>query len=593
MVTAEQWIVFGTLALALILFVSGRWRYDVVALAALLVVAVTGVVPGDQVFAGFGHPAVITVAAVLIISRAILNTGVVDSTVRLLSRAGNHPTLLVAALTTLVALCSGFMNNIGALALFLPVAIRMARNTGVSPSVLLMPMAFGSLLGGLLTLIGTPPNIIIAMFRAQTPAASPFRMFDFMPVGTAVTAAGVIFIALLGWRLIPRRKSPPSREDLFAIKDYITELNVPEKSIMAGKPLGELEKIAGSDVLIMGLIQGEQRLPDPGSHHVLHPCDVIIVKSDTRDLQALLDSTGLQLVGSRKIQKKDLRSCEEGLLEAVIMVNSPLEGKSAQSLKLRQRYGISLLAVARQGAGFHARISRIKLRAGDVLLLQGRSETLSSLLPELGCLPLAERGLQIDKPRRAALTLALFAAALAIAAVGLLPIEVAFSCAAVTMVLAGLISLKDAYESIDWPIIVLLGAMIPVSQALETTGGALLIADSLLALSGKMQPWLIMTIIFTTTMLLSNIVNNAAAALLMAPIAIDIALGIGASADPFLMAVAISASSAFLTPIGHQSNTLVLGPGGYKFGDYWRMGLPLGIVVTAVAIPMILLVWPL
>lgn len=593
MVTAEQWIVFGTLALALILFVSGRWRYDVVALAALLVVAVTGVVPGDQVFAGFGHPAVITVAAVLIISRAILNTGVVDSTVRLLSRAGNHPTLLVAALTCLVALCSGFMNNIGALALFLPVAIRMARNTGISPSVLLMPMAFGSLLGGLLTLIGTPPNIIIAMFRAQTPAASPFRMFDFMPVGAAVTAAGVVFIALLGWRLIPRRKSPPSREDLFAIKDYITELNVPEKSIMAGKPLGELEKIAGSDVLIMGLIQGEQRLPDPGSHHVLHPYDVIIVKSDTRDLQALLDSTGLQLAGSRKIQKKDLRSGEEGLLEAVIMVNSPLEGKSAQSMKLRQSYGISLLAVARQGAGFHARISRIKLRAGDVLLLQGRSETLSSLLPELGCLPLAERGLQIDKPRRAALTLSLFAAALAIAAVGLLPIEISFSCAAVIMVLAGLISLKDAYESIDWPIIVLLGAMIPVSQALETTGGALLIADSLLALSGKMQPWLIMTLIFTTTMLLSNIVNNAAAVLLMAPIAIDIALGIGASADPFLMAVAISASSAFLTPIGHQSNTLVLGPGGYKFGDYWRIGLPLGIVVTAVAIPMILLVWPL
>lgn len=593
MVTAEQWIVFGTLALALILFVSGRWRYDIVALAALLVVAVTGVVPGDQVFAGFGHPAVITVAAVLIISRAILNTGVVDSTVRLLSRAGNHPTLLVAALTCLVAVCSGFMNNIGALALFLPVAIRMARNTGISPSILLMPMAFGSLLGGLITLIGTPPNIIIAMFRAQTPAASPFRMFDFMPVGAAVTAAGVIFIALLGWRLIPRRKSPPSREDLFAIKDYITELNVPGKSIMAGKPLGELEKIAGNDVLIMGLIQGDQRLPDPGSHHVLHPCDVIIVKSDTKDLQALLDSTGLQLVGSRKIQKKDLRSGEEGLMEAVIMVNSLLEGKSAQSMKLRQRYGISLLAVARQGAGFHARISRTKLRAGDVLLLQGRSETLSSLLPELGCLPLAERGLQIDKPRRAAITLALFAAALAIAAVGLLPIEVAFSCAAVIMVLAGLISLKDAYASIDWPIIVLLGAMIPVSQALETTGGALLIADSLLALSGQMPPWLIMTLVFTTTMLLSNIVNNAAAAVLMAPIAIDIALGIGASADPFLMAVAISASSAFLTPIGHQSNTLVLGPGGYKFGDYWRMGLPLGIVVAAVAIPLILLMWPL
>ena len=593
MLTLEQWIVFGTLAAALFLFISGRWRYDVVALAALLVVAVAGIVPGGQVFAGFGHPAVITVAAVLIISRAILNTGVVDSAVGLLSRIGDNPTAMVAALTVLVAICSGFMNNIGALALFLPVAIRMARKTGNPPSIFLMPMAFGSLLGGLITLIGTPPNIIIALFRAQTDAAAPFRMFDFMPVGAIVTAAGLVFIALAGWRLIPIRKSPVSREELFAVKGYNTELMIPGKSIMVGKSLGELEKITDGSILVTGVIQGGQLQQDPPAGLVLQSNNVLMIRAGMQDLQLLLDSAGFELVGSKKIPDKELRLDETCVLEVVVMADTLLEGQSACSLNLRQSYGINLLAVARQGSCLHERISKAILQAGDVLLLQGRSEKLKGVLPELGCLPLAERGVQIDRPRRAVFTIALFAAALVFTAAGWLPVEVAFVGAAVIMVLAGSISIKDAYESIDWPIIVLLGAMIPFSQALESTGSAQLIAHTLLTVSGQMQPWVTLAIVFLMTMLLTNIVNNAAAAVLMAPIAIDIAIGIGVSADPFLMCVAVSASSAFLTPIGHQSNTLVLGPGGYKFGDYWQMGLPLSIVVAAVSIPVILLVWPL
>ncbi len=593
MLTLEQWVVFSTLIAALFLFISGRWRYDLVALTALLVVAVAGIVPGGQVFSGFGHPAVITVAAVLVISRAILNTGVVDSAVGLLSRIGDNPAAMVAALTFLVALCSGFMNNIGALALFLPVALRMARKTGNPPSIFLMPMAFGSLLGGLTTLIGTPPNIIIALFRAQTTAAAPFRMFDFMPVGATVTAAGLVFIALAGWRLIPKRKSPVSREELFAVNDYNTELMIPGKSTMVGKSLGEVEKITDGSILVTGVIQGGQLQQDPPAGLVLQSNNVLMIRAGMQDLQLLLNSAGFELVGSKKIPDKELRLDETCVLEVVVMADSLLEGQSACSLKLRQNYGINLLAVARQGSCLQARISKTILRAGDILLLQGRSEILNSARPVLGCLPLAERGIQIDRPRRAVFTIALFAAALVFTAAGWLPVEVAFIGAAVIMVLAGSISLKDAYESIDWPIIVLLGAMIPFSQALESTGSAQLIAHTLLTVSGQMQPWVSLAIVFIMTMLLTNIVNNAAAAVLMAPIAIDTAVGIGVSADPFLMCVAVSASSAFLTPIGHQSNTLVLGPGGYRFGDYWQMGLPLSIVVAAVSIPVILLVWPL
>lgn len=586
----QQIIVFAVLATALALFIWGRWRYDVVALLALLAVTVTGIIPGEQAFAGFGHPAVITVAAVLVVSRGLRNSGVVDLLARPLLRVGDNPSVQVGALTSLVATLSAFMNNVGALALLLPVAIRMARKNGRSPSLLLMPLAFGSLLGGLITLIGTPPNIIIATFRAET-GAEPFRMFDFAPVGLGVAVAGILFVALIGWRLVPQRKGASSREELFEIGDYVTEVIVPADSKLVGKRLREVGTVSDAEVVVIALLRGERRLNSPSSFEVMRADDVLVVEADSEDLRELVDAAGLTLSGSRKLGEDALES--GSLMEAVVMADSPIIGQTARSLNLRWRYGVNLLGVARMGSRIHRRLRDIRFQTGDVLLLQGPTETFNATLSTLGCLPLAGRGLSLGQPRRVGLGLGIFGTALLLAAVGLLPIQVTFIGAAVAMVLARIISLREAYESIDWSIIVLLGAMIPVGQALEASGGAASIASATLAISGQMPAVVSLLIILIATMFLSDLVNNAAAAVLMAPIAISVAVGLGASPDPFLMCVAIGASCAFLTPIGHQSNTLVMGPGGYRFGDYWRMGLLLEVVIVVVSIPLIMIFWPL
>lgn len=589
---APQLIVFGVLAAAFALFVHGRWRYDVVALLALLAVTVTGVVPGAEAFSGFGHPAVVIVASVLVVTRGLFNSGVVDVIAKWMARVGERPVLQVGAVTGLVTAISGFVSSVAATAILVPVALRMARGHGAPPSRLLMPLAFGSLLGATITLIGSAPNVIIATFRAQT-AGAPFRMFDYTPVGAGLAAAGVLFISLIGWRLIPARKGQASRQELFRIEDYMTEVRVPEDSKLAGKPLRDLEGATDADVVVVGLVRGQRRTPAPSSFETLRADDIVIVQASSEALQALVDATGVELVGSEELGEEVLGSDDVGLAEAVVMPAAPMEGQTARSLSLRWRYGINLLAVARQGERLKARLDRLRFRAGDVLLLQGGTETLQEALTDLGCLPLAERGLRVGQPRRILLAVGIAGTALAASGTGLLPVQIAFAGAAVLMVLAGLLNLREAYESIDWSIIVLLGAMIPVAHALETTGGARLIATQLLAVAGGMPPAVTLALVLVATMFLSDLINNAAAALVMAPIALGVARGLGASADPFLMAVAVGASCAFLTPIGHQSNTLVMGPGGYRFGDYWRMGLPLEVVITAVAVPLLLWVWPL
>ncbi len=586
----QQVVVFVVLALALALFIWGRWRYDLVALLALLAVTIANVVPGEQAFAGFGHPAVITVAAVLVVSRGLRNSGVVDWLAKPLLRVSERPSAQVGALTGLVATLSAFMNNVGALALLMPVAIRMARKNGRSPSLLLMPLAFGSLLGGLITLIGTPPNIIIATFRSET-GAEPFRMFDFAPVGLGVAIAGILFIAIVGWRLVPQRKGAASREELFEIGDYVTEVVVPADSALVGRRLRDIGSVSDAEVVVVALVRNKRRQYNPSSFELLRAEDILVVEADSNDLRELVDAAGLQLSGSRKLGEEALDSND--LMEAVIMADSPLLGQTARSLNLRWRYGVNLLGVARMGARIHRRLRDIRFQVGDVLLLQGPAETFSETLSTLGCLPLAGRGLSLGQPRRVGLGVAIFGTALLLAAFGVLPIQVAFIAAAVAMLLAKIISLREAYESIDWSIIVLLGAMIPVGQALELSGGADLIARATLAAAGQLPPIVSLLIVLVATMFLSDLVNNAAAAVLMAPIAISVANGLGVSADPFLMCVAIGASCAFLTPIGHQSNTLVMGPGGYQFGDYWRMGLLLEVIIVVVSIPLIMLFWPL
>ncbi len=587
--TFEQSAIFAILAATLVAFLWGRWRFDVVALAALLAAVLIGVVPANAAFSGLGSPAVITVACVLVISRSLQESGVLDYAADLLLARAKRESGQRLALSSVGAVLSGFMNNVGALALLLPLALRLARE----PSRILMPLSFGSILGGLVTLIGTPPNIIVANYR-DTVADAPFRMFDFAFVGLPVALIGLGFVLLVGWRLIPAdRKGRRTSESLFDVGAYIAELRIPEESEFVGQPVRAIEDALDGDVLVVGLSRdGQRQFGHLGRRH-LQADDIALVRADPATLEKLVQTKNVEFREAEDVSEEHLRTDEIGLIEALIPPRGRIEGRTPDGLALRRRYGVTLLALAREGGSITTRVGRTRLRAGDVLLLQGAIEHLPEAVARLGCLPLAERGLAIRPQRRVWLPIGVFAAAILATALGLLPVHIAFAVAVLALVLSEQITMRAAYDSVDWPIILLLAAMIPLGQALETTGGTAIVASAIVSLASTLPAVAVLAALLIVTMTLSDLLNNAATAIVMAPIGVSVAQQLDANPDAFLMAVALGASAAFLTPIGHQNNVLVMGPGGYRFGDYWRLGLPLEILIVVVAIPMILLVWPL
>jgi di/tricarboxylate transporter len=589
---ADQAVVFAVLAATLGLFAWGRWRYDLVALLALMALLASGVLPFEQAFDGFAHPAVITVAAVLVISRALQNAGMVDLAVRLLGPLKGRPLLQLVSQTVIVALLSAFMNNVGALALMLPVALRQAYRDGYAPAIALMPLAFGSILGGLVTLIGTPPNLIVSSYRARE-LGEGYGMFAFAPVGGAVALAGVAFVTLVGWRLLPRdRRGAPAPDKVFDVEEYVTELRVVPDSKLVGAELADVEALADGDVLIVGVVREAGRRLAPRAFERIQADGVLVVEAETSALETLLDASDLTLEEAKHISRTDLGNDEVTVQEVVVAPGSGFDGKTPGSLRLRAAHRVNLLAVARHGKRIEARLADVRFQTGDVLLLQGPSERVAELISDRGLLPLAERDIGVARRRRLVLATALLVAAVTLVTTGLAPAHVAFTGAAVLLTLLGVLQRDEPYKAIDWPVIVLLAALIPVGTALEATGGTALLADGVLALTGGLGPVGVLVALMVITMLLSDVVNNNATAVLMAPLAIDLAQRLEVQLDPLLMAVAIGASCAFLTPIGHQSNTLVLKPGGYRFGDYWRLGLPLEIIIVLVSVPSILVVWP-
>ena len=615
-------LVFIVLGLTLAAFIWGRFRYDLVALAALLGSVMLGLVPAESAFAGFGHPAVITVAAVLVLSRGFERSGVVDIIANQVLKVGENLLLQLLVLVGTIVLLSGIMNNVGALALLLPVAMRLAREHNTSPSLLLMPLAFGSLLGGLTTMIGTPPNIIISSYRRDV-TDEAFSMFSFSPVGIVVALAGLAFIVLVGWRLTPKRSGQASTDEMFDTANYLVELKVGEESKAKGLTLQQLRDELDETIPVLAVVRDDNRRAGYNFHGALEEGDILLLEAGPDELQMLEDKVGLSAIAeldeeaeadsevedaehpasnkeADKAKNKDAaqdqqRVDTEGLqlIEAVVRNDSMMINRSVRELRLNHQFGLHLVAVARDGGRLKQRLRDIRFKNGDVLLLQGSENEISDSLASLGCLPLASRELHLGQPRKLAVSIAIFALAIMAMLFDLLPAAVAMSTAALISLLIGVLPLREGYQAIDGPVIVLLAAMIPVGEALETSGGADLIANALLSFGSDWPVVVTMVGLFLLSMLLSNVVNNAAAALLMAPIAVSLANGFDVSLDPFLMVVAVSASCAFLTPIGHQSNTLVLGPGGYRFGDYWKLGLPLSLVVLIVAMPMILLVWPL
>lgn len=614
----DQLLVFAILGITVALFLSGRLRHDVVALAALLACVLSGLTPSEQAFNGFAHPAVITVAAVLILSQGLQTTGAVEAMAQRVLPKNGGVLLGCAALTLLGALLSAFMNNVGAMALLMPIAMQLAQRQGIPPGKVLMPLAFGTILGGMTTLIGTPPNLIVAGFRAEQ-TGTGFAMFDFTPVGVVVALVGVLF-AVIGARwLVPHR--PQSDAASFDTGTYLTEVHISADSKAVGKTLGEVEQwLDEIDAQIVGMVRNDFRVTAPYSSRTLRADDILVIEADPEGLGTVLTRLGLKLEEavppateepdnndaqaspnpepesadeSAPESGKPKRSEEIALQELVVQPSSLLLGRSASDVQIRTRFGINLLAISRQGHRSIRRLRWTELAAGDVLLMQGPTDAISGFASEYGCIPLAQRSILIPNRRKALTAIGIMLGAIALAAFGLLPAALAFTAGVLGYMLTGVLPLRRVYDAIDWPIIVLLGALLPLAAAMAHTGAADLLAKTLLEHLAQGSPVIALALVLVVTMTLSDFMNNAATAAVMCPIALSVASQLGVNPDSFLMAVAIGASCAFLTPIGHQNNTLILGPGGFRFSDYWRLGLPMEIIVVMVSIPMLLWIWPL
>ncbi len=587
----DQIVLFAIFVLLFGFLLWGRWRYDLVAFVALLVAIVAGVVPVEQAFSGFGHPAVVIIALVLVLSRGLTNSGAIDLLTRHLLTGSKSIARHIALTSAIGAGLSAVMNNVAALALLMPVDIQAAARAKRSPALTLMPLSFATILGGLITLIGTPPNIIIASFREKALGQS-FGMFDFAPVGLACATAGVAFVAFIGWRLIPaERGKTDTGLELMKLEDYIAELEVPAKSPVIGKQVRDLDKEAEeNDCVIIGLVRRGKRQPGHARVAEIRKGDVLVVEAGPEAINRLASALKLSFSGQKK--HEEAAAGGMALMEVVVPRDARIENRSANSVQLLSRHGVTLLGVSRQGKPFRQRVRQLTIEAGDILLLLGPAERLHDVALWLGGLPLAPRGLQVTQRSKALLAGGLFAVAVALASFGVLYLPVALAITVALYVVLDITPLRDVYDSIEWPVIILLGSLIPIGTALETSGGTGLIAHGIVAITAGGSPAIVLTVLMVAVMTLSDVLNNTATAVVAGPIAVDIATTLKVSPDPFLMAVAVAASCAFLTPIGHKNNILILGPGGYRFGDYWRMGLPLEILVIVVAVPMILLVWP-
>ncbi|MBO9473625.1 SLC13 family permease [Shimia sp. R10_1] len=589
--TTDQIILFALFGGVFVMLLWGRFRYDLVAFTALLLGVVLGVVPTKEAFSGFGHPATLIVALVLIVSAGLVRSGAVFLITRTLvdsaRKLGSH----IAIIGAIGAVLSAFMNNVAALALLMPVDIQTARKAGRSPAKSLMPLSFATILGGMATLIGTPPNIIIASIREDALGA-PFKMFDFAPVGGLTAIAGLLFVALIGWRLIPDREDAGKK--VSDLGQYIAELTIPADSKLIGKRLAELEPNAeDADVQILGLMRGGKRMYGTARNNVLREGDALVLEASPDALDEF--RAALSLNFSDEKREEQLNAAGEGLdiIEVVVPETARIAGKTAAALGLAWRQGAVLMGISREGRRIRSQIRKTVVQPGDILLILVHKDRGPDVTDWLGCLPLADRGLVVTANSKMWLAIGLFVGAVAAASFGLIYLPIALGLVVVAYVLAKIVPISELYDHVEWPVVVLLGSMIPLGAALDSSGGTALIANSLVSLTAGLPAWAVLTVLMLVTMTLSDVLNNTATTIVAAPVGIQMAQALGVSADPFLMAVAVAASSAFLTPIGHKNNTLILGPGGYSFGDYWRMGLPLEILVVAVSIPAILVFWPL
>ena len=590
--TGDQMFLFGLFGVAFVLFVWDKVRYDLVAFAALLIAVIAGHVEPESAFEGFGHPAVVIIALVLIVSRGLVNSGAVERIARLVVAPDRALPVHIGVMAVVGAALSAVINNVAALALLMPLDLEAAAKAKRAAALTLMPLSFATILGGMITLIGTPPNIVIAQYRARA-LGEPFSMFDFAPVGLAVSVVGIAFVALVGWRLIPSRDRPAplaSGEDAGL---YVAEARVKDGSKSIDMTVRDLYPLANeSDIAIVGVVRRGNRLPGFSRNETLAKGDFLVLEGDPKSIETFMGAAELDFSGSEK-HEGGVAGPSLTLVEAIVPDGSRMVGRSAMDLRLQYRHGITLLGVSRKGKRFRERVRKLKIEPGDVLLLLGAPERIAEIASWLKVLPLAEGQTRMLQRGKATMAIGAFAAAIAAAVFGLVSLDIALGVVVVAYVLMGLLNGTEVYEAVDWRVIVLLGSLIPLGRALEETGGTQLIAETIVANTHGAPAWVVLAVLMVITMTLSDFLNNVATTLIAAPIGVGVAQSFGVNPDPFLIGVAVAASCAFLTPIGHKNNTIIMGPGGYAFGDYWRMGIFLEILVLVVAIPTILFVWPL
>jgi len=592
--TSDQIILFSLFGAVFGLLLWGKYRYDLVAFAALMAAVVLGVVDAKHAFDGFGHPATLVVALVLVVSAGLVRSGAVFLITRTLVDASRSLGAHIALMGAIGGVLSAFMNNVAALALLMPVDIQTARKAGRAPGLSLMPLSFATILGGMVTLIGTPPNIIIASIRGDA-LGEPFRMFDFAPVGGVTAIAGLVFVALIGWRLIPQPEVAQNGSDPMGDHgQYIAELTIPEGSKLIGKRVKELDdEAAKNDVAILGIVRDGKRRYGTQRNTELKPQDALVLEARPEALDEFRAALSLDFAESSRQEKLTAEGAGLSKIEVVVPETARITGKTAQAIGLNWRQRSVLMGISRGGKRISKQVRKTVVHPGDILLLLVPAGAEADVTEWLGCLPLAERGLAVTQDRKVWWAIGMFTAAVLAASIGLVYLPVALGLVVVGYVLTRIVPLSELYNHIEWPVVVLLGSMIPLGAALETSGGTELIAGGLVNLTQGLPAWAVLTVLMIVTMTLSDVLNNTATTIVAAPVGIQMAQALDKNPDPFLMAVAVAASCAFLTPIGHKNNTLILGPGAYRFGDYWRMGLPLEVLVVAVSIPAILVFWPL
>ncbi|WP_236547489.1 SLC13 family permease [Brevundimonas sp. G8] len=590
--TLQQGLAFGLVGLTVAAFIWGRFRYDLVALAALVAGLAVGVIPAEDAFSGFANDVTVIIACALVVSAAFARSGIVEMALKRVLPHLKTERSQVPVLTTAVTLLSMVTKNVGALAIMMPVALQVSRRTGTPQSRLLMPMAFGAMAGGMVTLVGTSPNILVAQVRQEI-VGQPFQMFDYAPVGLALTAAALVFLAF-GYRLLPKdRTGALGLSAALSANAYLTEARAPDDWMREPTTITALVALTPDAVEVMALIRDGKRRARPRGNTLVQPGDTLLLKGDQEALEAFIDATKLTLVrGDRPVLLEQAKD-EVNLVEAVVGAESPLTGQSVRQLDLYGQHGLNLLGVSRSGYELTQHLRTAKLQAGDVLLLQGSEAAMPKVLAELQLLPLAEREVRLGGKRRKYLPAVVLAAAMVMVGFGILPVAIAFFGAAVVIVALGGLRMRDAYAALDGPLLVLIAALIPVSDAIQQTGGADLIASHLKAVFEGIPPVVAVAGMMAASMAVTPFLNNAATVLVVAPIAGVLAQQLGHRPDPFLMAVAVGAACDFLTPIGHQCNTMVMGPGGYKFSDYPKLGAPLSLLVLIIGPPMILLFWPM